>query len=181
MRRERAQSHGRDSLNFIVYRTKHGEIRDHYVIPDNILKSRLTSSTMTHSEVRIGSRYREGDVSQISVNRYERDPRARARCIEIHGTRCVLCQFDFGKVYGQALADFIHVHHLTPISELGEEYEVDPQTDLRPLCPNCHAVVHKRRPPFSLAEVERMLNRHDAEHVAVQDGESATVLSSPMN
>jgi hypothetical protein len=31
---------------------------------------------------------------------------------------------------------FLHVHHLRELAALGKEYEVDPITDLRPVCPN---------------------------------------------
>jgi len=56
----------------------------------------------------------------------------------------------------------IHVHHLVPIAEVGATYALDPVRDLRPICPNCHAVIHKRRPPFTLEEVKAMLNRAKA-------------------
>jgi 5-methylcytosine-specific restriction enzyme A len=52
---------------------------------------------------------------------------------------------------------FIHVHHLTPLSSLGTDYEVDPIRDLRPVCPNCHAVLHRREPPYSPEEVQQFL------------------------
>jgi hypothetical protein len=60
-------------------------------------------------EVPSGSLYSEGDVRRILVNRWERDPRARQRCIEHHGTKCVLCGFDFVAAYGEFMAGFIHV------------------------------------------------------------------------
>ena len=38
--------------------------------------------------------------------------------------------------------NMIHVHHIVPVSEIGEEYVVDPVKDLIPVCPNCHMVLH---------------------------------------
>lgn len=46
----------------------------------------------------------------------------------------------FTDMYGDIGKDFIHVHHLL----IGEEYVVDHIKDLRPVCPNCHAMLDKR-------------------------------------
>jgi predicted HNH restriction endonuclease len=108
-------------------------------------------------EVPSGATYREGSVQRILVNRYERDPRARDECISHYGTMCFLCGFDFVAVYGEVMAGFTHVHHVQALSCLGVNYEVDPIRDLRPVCPNCHAVLHRREPPFSLDEVRDFL------------------------
>ncbi len=95
----------------------------------------------------------EGARYQITVNAYERDPRARQLCIARHGTACVVCGFSFGATYGPVAEGFIHVHHLRPLSEIGGEYEVNPVEDLRPVCPNCHAVLHRSVPAFSIEDV----------------------------
>ena len=84
----------------------------------------------------------EGFVRRVLVNSYERSPAARSKCIEAHGTACVVCGFDFGSAYGSVARDYIHVHHLRPLSEVRKGYEVDPVKDMRPVCPNCHAVIH---------------------------------------
>lgn len=89
---------------------------------------------------------REGAVCRIAVNAYERNIEARRRRIEHHGTSCRICGFDFGRVYGEVAEGFIHVHHLRALSEIGEEYQIDPVMELRPVCPNCHAVLHRRLP-----------------------------------
>ena len=99
----------------------------------------------------------EGAVCAITVNAYERNPEARTRCIERHGTSCCICGFNFSSVYGEVVRDYIHVHHLRPLSEIGDKYVVDPVGDLRPICPNCHAVVHHRRPAYSIEEVRDFL------------------------
>lgn len=95
----------------------------------------------------------EGAVRQIAVNAYERDPKARQKCIDYYGSNCSVCDFNFGKVFGQLGEGFIHVHHLRPISEIAQEYEVDPIKDLRPVCPNCHAMIHRRSPLLSIEEI----------------------------
>jgi 5-methylcytosine-specific restriction protein A len=99
----------------------------------------------------------EGQKKQIISNAYERNPEARQRCVEHYGYKCVICQFDFVKFYGDLGKDFIHVHHVKPISEIGEEYCVDPIKDLLPVCPNCHAMMHRRKPCCSPEEVREVI------------------------
>ena len=101
--------------------------------------------------------YKEGAVRQVQVNSYERDRAARQACIRHYGPACVVCGFVFEERYGALGAGYIHVHHLVPISEIGENYRIDPIRDLRPICPNCHAMIHGRRPPLSIEEVRGTL------------------------
>jgi 5-methylcytosine-specific restriction enzyme A len=102
----------------------------------------------------------EGAGKVIRVNIYERNPVARRRCIEHYGATCAVCCFDFAAAYGAIAEGIIHVHHLRPISECGgEDYEVDPVAELRPVCPNCHVVLHRCQPPFSIEELQDMLAR----------------------
>jgi hypothetical protein len=108
-------------------------------------------------EVALGAPLREGAVYQVTVNAYERSPEARKRCIEAHGARCAACEFDFGLVYGAEFASFIHVHHVRPLSEIGAAYVVDPVKDLRPVCPNCHAVIHYGSKLRSVDDVRGLL------------------------
>jgi 5-methylcytosine-specific restriction protein A len=108
-------------------------------------------------EVPAGIPLVEGAVHQIAVNAYERNPVARARCIAHYGPSCVVCGFTFGAVYGPLAEGFIHVHHVKPLSEIGAEYEVDPVADLRPVCPNCHAVIHLSGECRKIDEVRQLL------------------------
>jgi hypothetical protein len=104
----------------------------------------------------------EGAVRTITVNAYERNPEARLRCIEAHGTSCCICGFSFGVVYGPEAEGYIHVHHVRPLSEVGGEYAIDPVEDLRPVCPNCHAVLHLGGRCRSIEEVRQLLGRNRA-------------------
>ena len=99
----------------------------------------------------------EGAVRRISVNAYERNPNARKLCIDHFGPSCVVCGFNFQNVYGDCAEGYIHVHHLRQLSDIGTEYEVDPINDLCPVCPNCHAVIHFRDPPYTIEEVREFL------------------------
>jgi hypothetical protein len=40
----------------------------------------------------------EGGAVRVTVNRYERDPDARAECLRIHGSACSVCRVDLASV-----------------------------------------------------------------------------------
>lgn len=98
----------------------------------------------------------EGALLRITVNRYERDPVARQKCIEHYGTACMVCGFDFEKRYGAIGSGFIHVHHVVDVASIGGRYQVDPVRDLRPVCPNCHAMLHQERPAMSVENLKQI-------------------------
>jgi hypothetical protein len=108
-------------------------------------------------EVLFPERFYEGATHRVAINKYERNPKARERCLQYWGKNCTVCGFDFGRVYGLWAEGYIHVHHLKPLSEISEEYEIDPIADLRPICPNCHAMIHWRTPPFSIEELKKRM------------------------
>ena len=97
--------------------------------------------------------YPEGAARQVLVNSYERNHAAREACLQHHGRRCAVCDFSFFDVYGEVGDGFIHVHHLLPLADVGAMYVVNPIADLRPVCPNCHAMLHRRRPALTVAEL----------------------------
>ena len=102
-------------------------------------------------------KYREGLTKQVSVNVYERNPEARKKCIEQYGPSCHICRFQFDKFYGKIGEGFVHVHHLKSLSEIGQEYELDPIKDLRPVCPNCHAMLHRKKPAYTVEQLKDII------------------------
>ncbi|HAS6359668.1 TPA: hypothetical protein I7232_22170, partial [Vibrio vulnificus] len=86
---------------------------------------------------------KEGKQTTSVATRYERNALARKLCLEFHGYSCKICDFNFEKVYGARGNGFIHVHHIKPLSEISREHVVDPEADLVPVCPNCHAMLHR--------------------------------------
>lgn len=105
-----------------------------------------------------GETFTEGAKRQIIVNAYERNPNARHKCIQILGSKCIICGFDFGAYYGPDLEGKIHIHHIKPLHLIDETYEVDPEHDLVPVCPNCHMVLHsKQGGTYSVEEVQKMV------------------------
>ena len=95
------------------------------------------------NDVDTEEKYHEGHVIDAKVNRYERSSIARMKCIEYHGAKCAICGMNFGKRYGSIGEGFIHVHHLKPLHTIGQDYVVDYKNDLIPVCPNCHAMIHR--------------------------------------
>jgi predicted HNH restriction endonuclease len=108
----------------------------------------------------------EGSLKQVYVNRYERDVHARAECIAHYGATCVICCFNFNNAYGRIAEGFIHVHHLKSLSEIKEEYEVDPINDLRPVCPNCHAVIHIGKKTRTIEEMRELIRERGRNNCA---------------
>lgn len=103
--------------------------------------------------------FREGTVKQVKVNVYERSAEARTLCIKKYGINCSVCGFNFGEKYGEIGEGFIHVHHLKPLSEIKNGYTLNPLEDLRPVCPNCHAMLHQRNPALSIEELRAIIKK----------------------
>lgn len=99
----------------------------------------------------------EGRRIRVTVDAYERNREARRKCVEHHGCVCVVCGFDFAARYGELGQGFIHVHHVTPLAAVKDEYVVDPIEDLRPVCPNCHAMLHRAQPLLTVPELRSHL------------------------
>jgi 5-methylcytosine-specific restriction protein A len=102
----------------------------------------------------------EGSISQATVRRRERSPRNRLLCLRLHGRRCSVCDFAPAEVYGDGV-DIIEVHHIEPLALLTEPRPYNPETDLVPLCPNCHRAVHTQGPrPIEPAVLRGMIQAY---------------------
>jgi hypothetical protein len=123
---------------------------------DALEKYRATNGIFLPDEVDT-SKHSEGTGVRVTVNRHERDSTARAECLRKFGTSCFVCKTKLEDIYGEIAAGLIHVHHLTPLSAIGRDYLVDPGKDLIPICPNCHAVAHKRDSPLTPDEIRARL------------------------
>ena len=95
----------------------------------------------------------EGGKSIVVNTKYERNPLNRLICLRANGYSCKICGINFKKIYGEIGHDFIHVHHIDPVSKHSEKYLMNPVTDLVPVCPNCHAMLHRKDPPYKPSEI----------------------------
>lgn len=103
---------------------------------------------------------KEGRKRLVKHIAYERSRKNRAKAIEIHGTSCKACGFNFNRVYGDDFArDYIQIHHVKSITEQ-EGIPVNPKTDLIPLCSNCHSMIHRKRNELiSLEELTKRITK----------------------
>ncbi|WP_323776329.1 HNH endonuclease [Leisingera sp.] len=106
------------------------------------------------------TQFLEGARLDVLQTKYERNAQARAACLAKYGYVCSVCNFDFQATFGEIGREFIHVHHLVPVSARKKTYEINPVTDLRPVCPNCHAMLHKRQPPFQIEELKKLIREN---------------------
>lgn len=128
---------------------------------DKLWLERIGGSEILYpDEAGIDEMFTEGGKKSVFVNMYERNPTARMKCIQHHGVSCEVCGFHFKSFYGNLGEGYIHVHHLKPISSIGDQYEVDPIKDLRPVCPNCHAMLHKNGSSISIDELQSLINSY---------------------
>ena len=106
---------------------------------------------------------KEGQKKQVFATRYERKPQLRKQAIEIHGTSCMACGFNFEEVYGSRGKNYIEVHHVKPLSDENEESEVNPSTDLIVVCANCHRIIHRKRDNIlSLDELKSLIQKNES-------------------
>lgn len=101
----------------------------------------------------------EGEWQQVTVTQYERSRANRKACLDHYGPSCQACGMSFGDVYGELGTDFIHVHHEVPLHTLGGATTVDPIADMKPLCPNCHAMAHRTSPPMPVTQLRQLIGR----------------------
>lgn len=106
-----------------------------------------------------GTLFPEGGRKTITINAYERSYAARNVCLAHHGVSCKVCGFDFQLSYGELGRGFIHVHHILPVSQVKKRYKVNPITDLMPVCPNCHEMLHRTTPPIQIKDLMTIFKR----------------------
>ena len=117
----------------------------------------------------------EGALVKVMANKFERNRKAREKCVELKGFKCMVCGRDFVETYGDIGKNFIHVHHLVPISSIRKEYELNVEKDLAPVCPNCHYMLHRKDPPYSIEDLQRMMKEAEEERMPIA-AETAEIL-----
>jgi 5-methylcytosine-specific restriction enzyme A len=126
-------------------------------VPKTAFPQPVKSPDQDFGRIDQGNGYGEGAVTQVLVNQYERSASARNACTAHHGFACAVCGFDFEERYGEIGREFIHVHHKRPLSRLSARYQVNPVKDLVPVCPNCHAMLHRQDPPLDVEQLRRLI------------------------
>lgn len=130
-------------------------------VPDVVLSHILSHFDVEYDEV--SQTYTEGEAHRVSVTKYERNPQARVACLSKYGYSCQICGLSFEEKYGPIGKDFIHVHHIHFISsEGGMSHGTDPLKDLISVCPNCHAMLHRKLDGKYLSplQLKKLLEKH---------------------
>lgn len=104
--------------------------------------------------------YADGKTRKVTVTTYDRNPKAREACLTEYGYICSICNFDFYQNYGVLGRNFIEVHHLNQLADVAVEHEIDPKKDLRPVCSNCHRMLHRKRPAYSIEELKEIIKNN---------------------
>lgn len=134
------------------------------VLPPSLVPAPAISGTAPEST------FSEGALTAVELTVYERNATARKLCIAHYGPTCQACGLNYEDKYGSIGANLIHVHHVTPLSAIGAAYQVDPIRDLIPLCATCHHVVHRRDPPYSVAEMRAAITVQAARKASADRG-----------
>lgn len=150
------QSHQKKPVGLLpsIFKLNYGSYEAKILDEDNY-------EEITISEV---ANVKEGAKKQIIVNAYERNPVAKRECLKYYKIKndgvlkCEICGFSFAQKYGMQFKEKIHVHHIIEISSIGEEYEINPIKDLIPVCPNCHMIIHSRKPAYTPDEVKKLIS-----------------------
>lgn len=73
--------------------------------------------------------------------------------MEHYGYTCITCRFNFEKIYGEIGKEYIHIYHEKELTMIDVSYEIDPIEDMNPVCSNCHAMIHRKRPAYTIDEI----------------------------
>lgn len=142
--------------------SSHGAVEENPDIVIHWVSRALGMFISLHNVVTEECQYeKEGTQYEAKVRKYERSRINRELCLLKHGHCCCVCGMNFEDSYGIIGKNFIHVHHVVPVSQLGGSYVIDPTTDLVPVCPNCHAMLHRQNPPLTPEQLIE-IRKHNA-------------------
>ena len=108
-------------------------------------------------EVDKAGNFFEGARYASNSSRIERNSEARRKCLEYFGYECQACGISFENVYGAIGKNFIHVHHRVDLSLSSERHQINAIRDLIPLCPNCHAMIHTKKPAMTIEKLKQVI------------------------
>lgn len=95
----------------------------------------------------------EGFRIEIVKEATQRNSSLIAKAKKHYPTSCSICEFDFGKTYGPHGEGFIEMHHLSPISKGERKSRIK---DLKPVCANCHRMLHRGKEVLSIEELKEI-------------------------
>lgn len=110
---------------------------------------------------------KEGQILTRIHRKRERSAKLRAakkKAVEKETGRlaCEACDIDFSERYGQRGKGFIECHHIVPLHTLKPSQRTK-ISDLALLCPNCHRILHMRKPWLTVAQVKELFRAHHSD------------------
>lgn len=104
--------------------------------------------------------FSEGTEKIATTTKHERNRFNRQICLAAKGYRCSVCQVLLSDIYGEIASNYIEVHHSNPVAGMVKDYIVKPLEELYPVCPNCHAMLHRKNPPYSIDELQSIIQNN---------------------
>lgn len=103
----------------------------------------------------------EGNTVLATHMRYERNSgfirRIKQKALlENKMLNCEVCGFSFLETYGEAGEGFIEAHHKNPLHTVEGESKTSPN-DIALVCSNCHRMLHRGNPIYSIDEMKKMM------------------------
>lgn len=149
--------------NYVYSRKKTGDDRikglDNYI--SFLEKGHQTQKVDTKKRIRRSTEDEEGKHVTKETTVIQRNQSARKKCIEHYGCKCAACGIVMKDIYGEIGENFIEVHHLNPIHLFDDLHVVDYKEDLIPLCPNCHAMIHKLADPGDIRTLRNIIQEYN--------------------
>ena len=105
--------------------------------------------------------FSEGKEIKVMSTKHERNTLNRQICLEAKGYKCSVCNILLEDIYGPIAKRFIEVHHSNPVADMDDNYVVKPIKELFPVCPNCHAMLHRKNPPYSIDELRKIVSQNN--------------------
>ena len=139
------------NLEFLQYLFKNSfEYSRAIELSSDVLNSKKSKKVLIYDEDDIIT---EGKISTKTAVVKERSQKLRKAAIEYYTKDekiiCSVCGFDFKKTYGNLGDGYIQMHHENPIYQYSddgfEEYISEAIKNMKPLCANCHCMVHRNK------------------------------------
>ena len=108
--------------------------------------------------------FSEGKEIKVISTKHERNTLNRQICLEAKGYKCSVCNILLEDIYGPIAKRFIEVHHSNPVADMDDNYVVKPIKELFPVCPNCHAMLHRKNPPYTIDELKEFISHKGYNH-----------------
>lgn len=154
-----------DNLSFLQYLFKNSFEYDNAIeLSSKVFASKKTKKVLIYDEDDIIT---EGKISEKTAIVKERSQKLRKAAIEHYTVDnkivCSACGFDFKEKYGELGDGYIQMHHENPVYQYSddgfEEYISEAIKNMKPLCANCHCMVHRNKKKLiSIAELKSIVD-----------------------